>query len=326
MDMLVSVVVPIYKVEKYINKCIDSIINQTYKNLEIILVDDGSPDRCPQICDEYAKKDNRIKVIHKKNSGLGAARNTGIDAAKGEYIGFVDSDDWIMPNMYEEMLYCCENYQVAICECTISFIDEKGKEINVITSDYQEMNKQNVLTNLFTYKINMNAAWNKLYKRHLFENIRYVEGKLYEDLSTTYKLIHKTDKIFYTNNTKYFYYQSPNSILRNNSKIVTADLLEFTEDVLEFVYFNYKNIFEECMCSQLTYTFEYFRKILVTDFSFRNEFHLQYVNNLEKLYKKYRKSILKNKEFRLKTKISILIISYNSNIEKNIYKFFKRIY
>ena len=126
MDVLVSVVVPVYKVEKYINKCIDSIINQTYKNLEIILVDDGSPDRCPQICDEYAKKDNRIKVIHKKNSGLGAARNTGIDAAKGEYIGFVDSDDWIMPNMYEEMVNCCENYQVPICECTISFIDENG--------------------------------------------------------------------------------------------------------------------------------------------------------------------------------------------------------
>lgn len=126
---LISVIVPVYNVEKYLSKCIDSILAQTYKNLEIILVDDGSPDNCPKICDEYAKKDNRIKVIHKENGGLSAARNVALDIAKGEYIGFVDSDDFIAEDMYEVLYNLAEKYNAEIS--SVSFY--KVIENNIIT-------------------------------------------------------------------------------------------------------------------------------------------------------------------------------------------------
>ena len=117
MKDLISVIIPIYNVEKYLNKCIDSIINQTYKNLEIILVDDGSPDNCPQICDEYAKKDNRIKVIHKKNGGVSSARNVGLINSTGNYIGFIDPDDYIEPIMYEKLLKVLKESNTLVSMC-----------------------------------------------------------------------------------------------------------------------------------------------------------------------------------------------------------------
>ena len=120
-NVKISIIVPVYKVEKYLDKCVNSIVGQTYKNLEIILVDDGSPDNCPAMCDEWAQKDSRIKVIHKKNGGLSSARNAGLDACTGDYIGFVDSDDWIEPDMYEYLLNIGmkNNADVSRCEFVI---------------------------------------------------------------------------------------------------------------------------------------------------------------------------------------------------------------
>ena len=123
---MISVIVPIYNVEKYVNKCVGSIVNQTYTNLEIILVDDGSPDRCPEICDEWAKKDSRIKVIHKKNGGLSDARNAGMKIASGDYIAFVDSDDWIAPEMYERLLMAIKNDNSDIAACAVKMVWEDG--------------------------------------------------------------------------------------------------------------------------------------------------------------------------------------------------------
>ena len=122
MSEKISVIVPIYKTEQFLSKCIDSIINQTYKNLEIILVDDGSPDNCPKICDEYAKRDNRIKVIHKENGGLSSARNAGIEIATGDFSAFVDSDDWIDSDMYESLVKLSDEYNADIAECGYRFI------------------------------------------------------------------------------------------------------------------------------------------------------------------------------------------------------------
>ena len=126
-DELITVIVPVYKVEKYLDRCVQSIVDQTYTNLEIILVDDGSPDNCPKMCDEWAKKDKRIKVIHKQNGGLSDARNAGLEKAKGKYVGFVDSDDYISPIMYEKLYKCIIDNQADMAMCGFSTVDEKGK-------------------------------------------------------------------------------------------------------------------------------------------------------------------------------------------------------
>ena len=173
-NIRISVVVPIYKVEKYIHKCIQSILAQTYKNLEIILVDDGSPDRCGAICDSYAKEDPRIKVIHKQNGGLSDARNAGIDAAEGGFIGFVDSDDYIAPQMYEQLIKQLVKYNADIAVCKSISVKE-NQEAVFTDSDTVRVYEDNaaramIYDNDFTVN-----AWNKLYRSKLFNNIQKID-------------------------------------------------------------------------------------------------------------------------------------------------------
>ena len=195
MEDLITVVVPIYKVEKYLEKCIDSIIKQTYENLEIILVDDGSPDKCPQICDEYAKKDSRIKVIHKKNGGLSDARNAGIDIAKGEYITFVDSDDYIEKDYVEVLYDSIKENDSDMAIGSHKVIYENGTILNKETGEKSVLDAKTVLERIL-YDENIDlSAWAKLYKTELFEEIRYPKGRVFEDAATTYKLVDKSKKI-----------------------------------------------------------------------------------------------------------------------------------
>ena len=187
---LVSIIVPIYNVEKYLIKCIESILNQTYKNLEIILVDDGSTDSCNKICDRYKKIDKRVVVIHKKNGGLSSARNIGIKKAKGKLISFVDSDDYIKPNMIEELKNNMYFYNSDISVCDYYYIIDGKRQI----SDNNNL-KRNCITkykNKFIYKPN-SAVWNKLYKKNLFEQIKFPEGKIYEDDYILYELLDKAN-------------------------------------------------------------------------------------------------------------------------------------
>ena len=190
MKDLISVIIPVYKVEEYINRCIDSVINQTYKNLEIILVDDGSPDGCPKICDEYAKKDSRIRVIHKQNGGLSDARNVGIDNANGKYITFIDSDDWIPIDSINILYKNLINTKSEISSgCLLEVFSDNRK--NYSNNDYEVYSKIEGLKNLFLLHDISNSASGKIYDISLFDNIRYPVGKLYEDLGTTYKLFAK---------------------------------------------------------------------------------------------------------------------------------------
>ncbi len=221
MQPLISIIIPVYKIEKFIDKCIKSIISQTYRNLEIILVDDGSPDKCPSICDKYAKIDNRIKVIHKPNGGLSDARNAGIDICKGDYIGFVDGDDYISENMYEHLLDHCIKCNADMSICGIYAIDEDYSNLSI----YNPMiYKETILSNiqalnhlLLTFDVNFEVAWNKLYKRNLFfnkDNIRYPYGKLHEDTYTTYKLLYYANNIAVFNEPLYYYVQRNGSIMK----------------------------------------------------------------------------------------------------------------
>ena len=178
---MISVIIPVYGVEKYLSRCLDSIINQTYRDLEIILVDDGSPDNSGKICDEYAAKDSRIKVIHKENGGLSSARNAGLDVATGEYIGFVDSDDWIEPQTYNMLFSAIEknNSDIAICGHRMVYDNTSTSKATYSNDEYLSYD---LLWNEIFGKLN-NAAWNKLYRKNLIDDLRFPIGVIHgEDL------------------------------------------------------------------------------------------------------------------------------------------------
>lgn len=209
---LISIIVPIYKVEPYLRRCLDSIVNQTYTNLEIILVDDGSPDGCPQICDEYAAKDKRIVVIHKENGGLSDARNAGLDICKGEYISFVDSDDWVEKEYIDFLLKNSQQYDADIlivnhdlAEAGTIIASEPFEEFFVSGSDaFKKI--------ISSQTIHLGVSWAKLYKRSLFSKIRFPKGKIHEDDYTSYKLIYGANYVCAINRVLYHYYQRADSI------------------------------------------------------------------------------------------------------------------
>lgn len=214
MNELISVIIPIYKVEQYLKRCIDSVLGQTYKNLEIVLVDDGSPDGCGKICDEYAAIDNRVKVIHKKNGGLSDSRNVGIEISQGEYIAFIDSDDWIHKKYFEELynLLKKSNSDISVC----NFIRVSNENIRVDNSKqevYEYSNIEALEQFVGEFYVQMVIACGKLYKKDLFKEIRFPVGKLHEDEFTTYKVIFNAKKVILTTAQLYYYWQRQDSIM-----------------------------------------------------------------------------------------------------------------
>lgn len=239
---LISVVVPIYNVERYLGACIDSILAQTYKKLEIILVDDGSPDGCGKICDKYAEKDNRIIVIHQKNKGLSGARNSGIDIAKGQYIGFVDSDDTIEPQMFEVLLKNMQNNGAKISICGRKIIDEEG---NVSVKKYARqgmlvLNGKEAIVEMNSHMSFDMAAWDKLYDISLWKEIRYPEGKLSEDFFVIYRLLDNAKKVVWTSEPLYRYLLRNNSISRNT--VIKQDFIEASEGQMQYIHEKYPDI------------------------------------------------------------------------------------
>lgn len=220
---LISIIVPIYKVERYLERCINSILAQSYKNLEIILVDDGSPDNCGKICDEYAKKDCRVKVIHKKNGGLSDARNCGIDKSSGEYLMFVDSDDYIDKNICEKLISVSKKHNCDIVMCNIyRVVNNKiyfEKEISSLPKN-EILDGITVMKDFFkNFSMILYVSWNKLYKRNLFfnnEKIRFPFGELFEDMFVNYRLYNLSKRIFILSDRLYYYVTRKNSITNVN--------------------------------------------------------------------------------------------------------------
>lgn len=247
MNPVISIIVPVYKVEKYLRRCIESILRQTFEEFELILVDDGSPDNCGDICDEYAVKDKRVKVIHKKNGGLSSARNAGIDIAKGEYIGFIDSDDWVDAQMYEYLYTNIKSYnaEISVCGIKVEYDDmkevEKEKKVfNKVTPVV--LNREQAMKNMVEQDLFDTGAFNKLYKTILFEGVRFPDGRIYEDLATTYKLIHKSDKVVFDDSVKYHYVLNPNSIMRSKFNSKQLDVLVASSELTKFIKENYPSL------------------------------------------------------------------------------------
>ncbi len=216
---MISVIVPVYNVEAYLDRCVESIVKQTYRDLEIILVDDGSKDHSPQMCDEWGKKDIRIKVIHKKNGGLSDARNTGLANAKGEYVGFIDSDDLIHPQMYELLYQEIISHQADVVECgyqKFSNDHEIPKEFQVVR-DAIELTPEHALAELILERKIHQTTWNKLYRMNLLANIPFPVGKICEDEFWTYQIIGRAVKVVQFSSPLYFYYQRAESIIHTYS-------------------------------------------------------------------------------------------------------------
>jgi len=223
----ISVIVPIYMVESYIHECINSIINQTYKNLEIILVDDGSPDKCPSICDEYANLDSRIIVIHKNNGGLSDARNVGLDICTGEFISFIDSDDFIEEEMYEHLINIQKKNGSDIVRCDFRpYCNKKKEKHSIYYSNMEEKNyfELDALRALLTYKFSC-ASWDKIYRKDCIGNLRFEKNRNNEDMLFLYYLLQKVSLVTETNKVYYNYRIREKSISRGNNKIL-IDMLK----------------------------------------------------------------------------------------------------
>ncbi len=207
MEKLVSVIVAVYNIEEYLPRCVDSILAQTYRNLEIILVDDGSKDQSGSICDSYAEKDRRIKVIHKKNGGLSDARNAGMDAASGEYIGFVDGDDWIEPDMYRAMYFACEKEKAQAAVCRYKQITKSGI-IDGSAGNSVSLSRDEALEIYVCgderYLI-YNSVWSKLFARDLVEDMRFPVGKNSEDIMFTTRAFCRMERLVYLDEAYYNY-------------------------------------------------------------------------------------------------------------------------
>lgn len=242
----VSIIVPIYNTEKYLKRCIESIINQTYSNLEVILVNDGSTDDSIKICKEYAKKDSRIILVNKENGGLSDARNKGLDLATGEYISFVDGDDFIHISMIEELIKVSEAENADIVHCDYEVVDEQGNILGINNKTYAEDKKLNaeeaIAGHIIEYKIKV-VAWNKLYKKELFKELRFKKGYIYEDEFLFPQIISLSKKNIYLNKKLYFYVSCCGSITKskmNLNKIKSnKELMKFKEEFYMKKYLQY---------------------------------------------------------------------------------------
>ena len=284
--VLISIIVPIYKVEQYLDKCIQSIINQTYKNLQIILVDDGSPDKCGKICDEYALKDNRIEVIHKINGGLSDARNVGIGRAKGKYIGFVDSDDYIEKDMYENMYNLLEERNADVCICNFYNVIENNNIIKNPNNGIQEYNKIDILKEILLDKQIQSYAWNKLYKSELFDNVKYPVGKKYEDIGTTFYILEKCNKVVVTDLPKYYYLNRIDSIVNNLSEQTVIDYVDLINERYDYIENKYSEL--------RRYNIYYLARTLITAYADLQKLKKpgkEIIEKLDNLYNKTKKAI-----------------------------------
>ena len=229
----ISVIVPVYNVEKYLSRCVDSILGQTFSDLEVILVNDGSKDTSGSICDSYVAKDTRVRVIHKENGGLSSARNAGIDAAVGEYLAFVDSDDWIEPEMYETMLGLIETYGAdLVCAGRYDVDGETGeKTVGLCPEKEERISSEEMVGKIFLWDGCDSSACDKIYHRSLFETFRYPEGKVCEDVPTTYKIVLKAREVVLCDKSFYNYFHRPNSISTNT--VISEKTFHFSQHTAE---------------------------------------------------------------------------------------------
>lgn len=311
---LISIIVPVYNVEKYIHQCVDSIIDQTYTNLEIILVDDGSPDNCGKICDEYAQKDSRIKVIHKENGGLSDARNHGIDAATGDWLMFIDSDDWIEADMAEKLLVAAERNNAMLAVGGVVLFEGEQEYIPSYYSiqsgcvDARDiLNKGGMIPTAFV------IACNKLFRKELFAKLRFPCGMMHEDEATAHYFLTDSGTISVIDKPLYHYRQTSGSI----SHTITPNRLDYLLAFSDRIRFYHRiNLSAESYELQRVYISE----LIYLYFRFQKK--AEFRNKLKSCKKDFLKTLpwlLKNSSLSLKEKISMLCFAFFPNLYKTLW-------
>lgn len=238
---LISVIVPVYKVEEYLDRCVESLVSQTYNNIEIILVDDGSPDSCSKFCDRWIEKDRRIIVIHKTNGGLSDARNAGVLAADGEYIAFVDSDDWIDTETYLLVMRKMKETGAQIGAFNIINVSSEPFAPE-LSDDYEVLDSEKAIGNTISDTGVKTVAWNKVYHRSVLEGLSFPKGKLHEDEYYTFRALDRAEKIVYLHRQCYYYFQRPTSIM-GQYNIRHIDMLEGVKQRMELVEARYPRLY-----------------------------------------------------------------------------------
>lgn len=285
---LVSIIVAVYNVSKYLDRCVRSLINQSYKELEILLVDDGSTDSSGLMCDAYQKQDTRIRVVHKKNGGLSSARNAGLCLIQGSYVGFVDGDDFVGPDMYETLVKAITDHEADIAQTGYRHTDEKGRIQDEITfNEAAYTRRDEMFTAFFEQKHIHVGAWSKLYKSSIFQNIRFPEGHVFEDYAVLPNLLSVCRKYVIIGGAFYHYVHNPESITRNK---VTLNVIESRLQVPLYVL----KCIERIDRQYLGYAYHYiclssirgYNKIIVTD-KIDNQTIRQYAKKLTDQYNTY---------------------------------------
>lgn len=226
----ISVIVPVYRVEPYLDRCVQSIVEQTYSDMEIILVDDGSPDICPAMCDTWAEKDSRIRVIHKENGGLSDARNAGMALATGEYISFIDSDDWIAPEMLQRLLEALERDDSDIAACAVQMVWEDDGHSEFLTVRRNcVLDREEAQLALLRESLLKHPVWYKLYRRKTVQDIPFEVGKYHEDVYWGYQAVGNARRVSLIDYIGYFYFQRSGSIMGTGYSLQRLDAIEAWE-------------------------------------------------------------------------------------------------
>ena len=314
MEDLISIIIPVYNVEKYLSKCLDSVANQTYKNLEIILINDGSKDNSLQICQEYKNKYSNIKLINQENSGIAVVRNIGLKEANGEYIAFIDSDDYIDADMIEKLYFSCKQNNSDISCCGVYYEDEKGNYyLKNIFEQPQEYSNIEALRNFLLAKGIDSSLWNKLYLKTLWNDITFPVGEIYEDLAVLYKILYKSKKITHIGIPKYHYVTRIGSITHRNFEIKHLKSLSFWLQICDFCKSIDDDIYEMALA-------RYYLSLINIDIQMKSGkeykiYNKEYKNIKEQINKNI-KNIKKNKYISLSKKIMCYMAYFN--LEKMI--------
>ncbi len=315
MQELISIIVPIYKVEKYLNKCIESILNQTYSNLEIILIDDGSPDKSGDICDFYKNKDSRIKVIHKKNEGVSSARNIGLDISKGKYIMFVDGDDYIDKNMVMGLYRLIKEQSADIAIGGVNDVDENNNQVNMskkVTTF--TINQLEAIRELLDEKYFNSVCWGKLYKANLWENKRFSEdSKIAEDLEILYIVFESVQKVVVNTEKCYYYYTvRQTSVTHQEYNEEWKKAIEICRNIKEKTEKKYPKIVDSAIKKYLNINIQCIQLIV------KKSTNKSEMKKLKKNIKPYFLKYLKNNGIRKKSKLKLIIVFVYPQILKFI--------
>lgn len=318
---LISIIVPVYKVEKYLERCVKSIQEQTYTNLEIILVDDGSPDRCGQLCDEFAKLDERIKVYHKENGGISDARNYGIDKATGEYIGFVDSDDYIHESMYEKLYEAIKKSGTMISECGLTRVYKNTLRPHYEGKDYfLVLDKQEYLKEFLENRKVYGSVWCKLIHRDIVKKIKFSVGMIYEDALYNLELIKNVDKFTLISDSYYYYYIREDSYTTKPFNNRSMDYIDVIEKISEYTLVNFPE-FKEQLLTRVAFAYVSIFNQLIEVGNYKNKKEYKILKN--KL-KSIHLEIISSKNVPKNLKIAFLLLSINEKLYKFVLSKYKK--